>query len=88
MLCIEDVLGSASSQGVITTRVTDWLNLAGVVGLAAFALRREAARLKAFEVETAKRADASLFVSAAEAALFERETRERAQVLEKTMPCL
>ena len=31
------VLGSAAAQGVITARVTDWLNLAGVIGLFAFA---------------------------------------------------
>jgi hypothetical protein len=32
-----EVLGSAAAQGVITTRVTDWLNALGVVGLLAMA---------------------------------------------------
>ena len=32
-----EALGSAAAQGAITARVTDWLNLLGVVGLAAVA---------------------------------------------------
>lgn len=51
-------------------------------GLARTALQREAKRLAAFEVTTAKRADASLFVSAAEAALFTASTNIAAQVIE------
>ena len=51
-------------------------------GLAGFALRQEARRLRAFEIATAKRADASLFVSEAEAALFRENTGLAAQVLE------
>jgi polysaccharide biosynthesis protein PslH len=39
-----------------------------------FAARQEAKRLLKWEIETAKRADVSLFVSDAEAALFTRET--------------
>ena len=46
-----------------------------------FAGRREAKRLLAWEVATAKRADVSLFVSDAEAALFSRETGLAAQVM-------
>jgi polysaccharide biosynthesis protein PslH len=46
-----------------------------------FAGRQEAKRLLAWEVATAKRADVSLFVSEAEAALFTRETGLPAQVM-------
>ena len=51
-------------------------------GLAGIALRREARRLLAFETATARRADAALFVSQAEAALFESRTGIAAQVVE------
>ena len=54
----------------------------GARGLARMALQREAARLRALEIATAKRADASLFVSAAEAALFTASTGLPAQVVE------
>jgi polysaccharide biosynthesis protein PslH len=46
-----------------------------------FAGRQEAKRLLAWEIATAKRADISLFVSDAEAALFTRETGHAAQVM-------
>lgn len=46
-----------------------------------FAGRREAKRLLSWEVATASRADVSLFVSDAEAALFSRETGLAAQVM-------
>ncbi len=49
--------------------------------LGGFANMQEAKRLLAWEVAAAKRADASLFVSAAEAALFKDRTRLTAQVL-------
>jgi polysaccharide biosynthesis protein PslH len=45
-------------------------------------LSRESKRLQAFEAETAMRADVSLFVSRAEADLFEQATGIRADVLE------
>ena len=51
-------------------------------GLLGVAMRREAARLKAWEITTAKRATVSLFVSHAEADLFTRETSVVAEVLE------
>ncbi len=51
-------------------------------GLAGIGLRREADRLLAFEIATAKRADASLFVSEAEATLFRDRTGLPAQVIE------
>jgi apolipoprotein N-acyltransferase len=38
------VLGSAAAQGAITTRVTDWLNGLGVLGLVVFAWDLAAAR--------------------------------------------
>ena len=46
-----------------------------------FAWRQEAKRLRAWEIATAKRADVSLFVSDAEAALFNRKTGLAAQVM-------
>ena len=46
-----------------------------------FAARQEAKRLLAWEVATAKRADVSLFVSDAEAALFTQQTGLPAQVM-------
>ena len=46
-----------------------------------FAWRQEAKRLRAWEIATAKRADVSLFVSDAEAALFTRKTGLAAQVM-------
>jgi polysaccharide biosynthesis protein PslH len=46
-----------------------------------FAARQEAKRLLKWEIETAKRADVSLFVSDAEAALFTRETGMTATAL-------
>ncbi len=55
---------------------------AGAPGLAGVALRNEAKRLLAFEMETARRADASLFVSHAEAALFTSTTGIAATVIE------
>lgn len=45
-------------------------------------LRREARLLRAFEIATAQRADASLFVSAAEAEMFRDETGLPAQTIE------
>lgn len=51
---------------------------------------REARKLAAFETETARRADASLFVSEAEAALFRREAglgAERVRALENGIDC-
>jgi polysaccharide biosynthesis protein PslH len=51
-------------------------------GLSGLALRQEAKRLLAFEIATATRADASLFVSEAEAALFRAKTGLPAQVIE------
>lgn len=51
-------------------------------GLSGWALRQEARRLRAFETATANRADASLFVSAAEAVLFNELTGLSAKVLE------
>jgi len=45
-------------------------------------LRREGAKLAAFEVATARRADASLFVSAAEAALFAQRSGLSARAVE------
>jgi polysaccharide biosynthesis protein PslH len=51
-------------------------------GLSGLALRQEAKRLLAFEMNTAKRADAALFVSEAEAALFRSQTSLPAQVIE------
>jgi len=47
-----------------------------------FANRQEAKRLRAWEITVAKRADVSLFVSAAEAALFASKTGYAANVLE------
>lgn len=55
---------------------------AGAHGLSGVALRQEAKRLLAFEIGTAKRADAALFVSEAEAALFRDKTGLPAQVIE------
>ncbi|MEP6785073.1 MAG: TIGR03087 family PEP-CTERM/XrtA system glycosyltransferase [Sphingomonadales bacterium] len=55
---------------------------AGARGLLGIALRREARRLLDFEIATAKRADASLFVSDAEATLFTNKTNLPAQVIE------
>ena len=51
-------------------------------GLTRLALAREARRLAAFEVATARRADVSLFVSEAEAALFTGVNNIPAQVIE------
>lgn len=51
-------------------------------GLSRLAVRREAERLAAFEIATAKRAAASLFVSEAEADLFRDRTGLSAQVVE------
>ncbi|UVO53299.1 TIGR03087 family PEP-CTERM/XrtA system glycosyltransferase [Sphingomonas sp. SUN039] len=51
-------------------------------GLSGLALRHEAKRLLAFETATARRADAALFVSEAEAALFRTTTGLSAQTLE------
>jgi sugar transferase (PEP-CTERM/EpsH1 system associated) len=51
-------------------------------GLSGLALRQEAKRLLAFETATAQRADASIFVSAAEAGLFTAKTGLAAQVIE------
>jgi polysaccharide biosynthesis protein PslH len=51
-------------------------------GATRMVLAREAKRLQAFEAETARRADVALFVSQAEADLFERATGIRADVLE------
>ncbi len=51
-------------------------------GLSGLALRQEAKRLLAFEIATAKRTDASLFVSEAEASLFRDTTGLPAQVIE------
>jgi len=51
-------------------------------GLSGLALRHEAERLLAFEIATARRADAALFVSHAEAALFQSKTSLSAQVIE------
>ena len=51
-------------------------------GLSGFALRREASRLFNWEVATARRADVSLFVSEAEAAMFCSRTGLAAQVVE------
>jgi sugar transferase (PEP-CTERM/EpsH1 system associated) len=51
-------------------------------GLSGLALRQEAKRLLAFETATARRADASLFVSESEATLFATTTGLRAQVIE------
>lgn len=51
-------------------------------GATRMVLSREAKRLLAFEAATGKRADVSLFVSRAEADLFERATGIRADVLE------
>ena len=53
-----------------------------VHGLSGVALRQEAKRLLAFEIATAQRADASLFVSAAEAKLFTDTTGLAAHVIE------
>ncbi len=55
---------------------------AGARGLSGLALRQEAKRLLAFETATSRRADASLFVSEAEAALFRNKTGLPAQVIE------
>ncbi len=55
---------------------------AGAHGLSRLALQREAKRLRAFEIATAKRADASLFVSEVEAKLFTDTTGCPAQVIE------
>jgi len=55
---------------------------AGAHGLTGVALRQEARRLLDFEITTAKRADASLFVSEAEATLFTKRTYLAAQVIE------
>jgi polysaccharide biosynthesis protein PslH len=57
------------------------MDSAKFAALGGFANRREAKRLKAFETATARRADVSLFVSDAEAALFTRETGCPASVL-------
>ena len=54
----------------------------GAIGIGRLILSRETRRLRAFEAVTAKRADVSLFVSRAEADLFERATGIRADVLE------
>ena len=51
-------------------------------GLRGIALRLEARRLLAFDIATAKRADASLFVSQGEASLFSELTGLPAQVIE------
>ena len=51
-------------------------------GLGGWVMRREARTLRAFEATAARRADASLFVSAAEAALFRARTGLCAQVME------
>jgi sugar transferase (PEP-CTERM/EpsH1 system associated) len=51
-------------------------------GLSGLALRQEAKRLLAFEIATAKRANAALFVSEAEAALFRARTGLPARVIE------
>ncbi len=51
-------------------------------GLMRLALKREARTLRAFEFATARRADASLFVSHAEAEVFTDETGLAAQVVE------
>ena len=55
---------------------------AGAPGLSGVALRQESKRLLAFEIATAKRADAALFVSEAEAALFRAKTGLPAQIIE------
>ena len=55
---------------------------AGVRGLPGIAIRHEAKRLRAFEIAAATRADASLFVSKAEATLFTARTGLPAQVIE------
>jgi sugar transferase (PEP-CTERM/EpsH1 system associated) len=55
---------------------------AGAAGASGMVLRREAKRLLDFEIATAKRADASLFVSDAEASLFSNKTNLSAQVIE------
>lgn len=55
---------------------------AGAPGVSGMVLRREARRLLDFEIATAKRADASLFVSGAEASLFSNKTNLSAQVIE------
>ena len=55
---------------------------AGGHGLSGLALRQEAKRLLAFEIATAKRADASIFVSEAEAGLFRAKTGLPAQTIE------
>lgn len=55
---------------------------AGAPGVSGMVLRREAKRLLDFEIATAKRADAALFVSDAEAELFKDRTNLSAQVIE------
>lgn len=55
---------------------------AGAPGVSGMVLRREARRLLDFEIATAKRADATLFVSDAEAALFTNKTNLSAQIIE------
>ena len=55
---------------------------AGAHGLSGVALRQESKRLLAFEIATAKRADAALFVSEAEATLFRTKTGLPAHVVE------
>ncbi len=64
--------------------VMDFVDMdsAKFASLGGFANRQEAKRLKAWEIAAARRADVSLFVSRAEAELFERETGCAASVLE------
>lgn len=64
--------------------VMDFVDMdsAKFAALGGFANRQEAKRLRAWEIAAAGRADVSLFVSRAEADLFEAETGCTAQVLE------
>lgn len=78
-------------QGAAARFVMDFVDMdsakfaqqgAGARGLAGIALRQEARRLLAFETATAQRADASIFVSHAEAALFTAATGLVARTIE------